>query len=305
MTCRIDPHTPADFVTRAFRPDDWIAILVKAHQTGHATQRVRPVSEVAQSGFLAWLRAANAGGSSIYVSVNAVAPRQRSRTRSALHAVRHVFLDADVDAAAVLARIRGSRHLPPPSYIIRSSRDRAHVLWRIAGCAPADAERLQKHLAQSLGTDLAATAATQLTRVPGFFNYKYRPPQLVSVTHARGERAWTLADFPPLPREATSTAPAPRPRRRRLPPSVTRRARRYLEALGPAVERQHGDAHTFRVCCRLVRGFALDDEEAYAVLAQWNRTCQPPWSERELRAKLRNARRYGHERIGGLLEASS
>ena len=32
----------------------------------------------------------------------------------------------------------------------------------------------------------------------------------------------------------------------------------------PAIAGHHGDLHTFRVCCRLARGFALDDDEALA-----------------------------------------
>ena len=50
----------------------------------------------------------------------------------------------------------------------------------------------------------------------------------------------------------------------------------------PAVIRQHGDLHTFRVCCRIVRGFALTDAEAFAVLREWNRRCDPPWPEPQL-----------------------
>jgi hypothetical protein len=49
-----------------------------------------------------------------------------------------------------------------------------------------------------------------------------------------------------------------------------------------------------------VRGFALSDEEALAVLSEWNLRCEPPWTERELRDKIARARRYGKEEIGGL-----
>ena len=82
---------------------------------------------------------------------------------------------------------------------------------------------------------------------------------------------------------------------------VRERARRYIAVIPPAVAGQHGDVATFRVCCRLVRGFALDDEGALSVLADWNSACSPPWSDEELRAKLRAARRYGREPLGGLL----
>ena len=61
--------------------------------------------------------------------------------------------------------------------------------------------------------------------------------------------------------------------------------------------------YTFRVCCRLVRGFALEDGEALAVLQDWNNRCQPPWTERELAQKVSRARRYGREPVGGLLVA--
>ena len=46
------------------------------------------------------------------------------------------------------------------------------------------------------------------------------------------------------------------------------RARHYVAAIPPAISGQHGDVHTFRVCCRVVRGFALADDEALAVSAR-------------------------------------
>lgn len=84
--------------------------------------------------------------------------------------------------------------------------------------------------------------------------------------------------------------------------AVMRHARAYLDAIPPAVEGQRGDEHTFRVCAKLARGFALSDDEALALLADWNTRCQPPWSERELVAKLDSARRNGSEPVGGRLQ---
>ncbi len=86
---------------------------------------------------------------------------------------------------------------------------------------------------------------------------------------------------------------------------VLKRARRYLEHVEPAIAGQRGDLHTFRVCCRVVRGFALTDQEALSVLTDWNSRCQPPWTDHELRVKLARARRYGKEPIGGLSGALS
>jgi hypothetical protein len=85
--------------------------------------------------------------------------------------------------------------------------------------------------------------------------------------------------------------------------SLLSRAHRYVATIPPAVSGQHGDVRTFRVCCRLVRGFALSDADALTVLTDWNARCEPPWSERELVDKLRGARQYGREPFGGFLEA--
>jgi hypothetical protein len=36
----IDLDAPLRFLRTAFRPDDWIAVLLKAHETGGRAQRV-------------------------------------------------------------------------------------------------------------------------------------------------------------------------------------------------------------------------------------------------------------------------
>ena len=79
------------------------------------------------------------------------------------------------------------------------------------------------------------------------------------------------------------------------PSDVVERARRYLAGIEPAVAGQNADLHTFRVCCRIARGFALSDEDSLAVLRNWHGRCEPPWSERELRDKLLRARKNGRE----------
>jgi len=45
----------------------------------------------------------------------------------------------------------------------------------------------------------------------------------------------------------------------------------------------------------------LEDDEALAVLTDWNARCQPPWGEADLRDKIRRARLYGREPVGGML----
>ncbi len=292
------------FLRTVFEPDEWIAVFLKSYDTGRTTQRVGPLALVADARFQAWLRAENAARANVYVSVNAVTPGKRSRRRDAVRAIRHVFLDADRDGARVLAAIDRRGDLPRPSYVLQSSPDRVHVFWRATDFTIDVVEQLQKQLARELHTDPAATPCSQTTRLPGFFNHKYTPPHLVTVEYQDSERRYAPADFPPLlmasglPRQAREVI-------RRPTRDVAGRARRYLQAVPPAIAGQRGDLHTFRVCCRLVRGFALTDADALEVLIEWNARCQPPWSERELIDKLRRAGRYGREPIAGLLEARS
>ena len=62
-----------------------------------------------------------------------------------------------------------------PSFVVESSEDCARVLWCVEGMSVERAEALQKHLAREVGTDTAATSTSQLTRLPGSFNYKHNP----------------------------------------------------------------------------------------------------------------------------------
>jgi len=84
---------------------------------------------------------------------------------------------------------------------------------------------------------------------------------------------------------------------------VIRRARAYLAKIPPAIEGQGGDTHTLSTACKVVRGFALDEEEAVGLLLEWNAGCQPPWTEREIRQKVANALKYGTEPMGHLRDA--
>lgn len=299
----IDRDAPLRFLHTAFHPDDWVAVLLKSHDTGGTAQRVGPLSLIAHPRFQAWLRAQSARRFSVYVSVNAIRPQRKARTRDAIGEIRHVFLDADRDGQQVLTAIGARRDLPAPSYVLHSSPNRLHVLWRVSGFTKESVEALQKQLARELQTDKAATSCAQTTRLPGFFNHKYRPAPAVKAEYSPGRRGFRPSDFPPLANLdrplsiAVGTDCDPR-----QPTDVLKRARRYLAAIPPAVAGNHGDAATFRACCRLVRGFALGDEEALEVLTDWNRACTPPWSEKDLRRKLTSARQYGRELVGGLLE---
>ncbi len=289
----------AHFIATCFEGDDWAALFVK--DVHGAVQRIGSTAQICRI-VQSHRFSEDTAHSGVYISVNVLAIGARSRSRSDVSKVRHVFLDVDQNAQGVLGQLDRRSDLPPPSYVVHTSPRRAHVLWRARHFDASTVERLQKQLATDLGGDLAATSVTQLTRLPGFRNHKHDEPYKVWVDYRDVEHVYTPSDFP-RPDDAEPIRPGLGPiagSARGLWRPVER-AEAYLSQVPPAVAGHHGDLHTFQTCCRIVRGFALDDDQALAVLVAWNARCQPPWTERELLQKIRSARRNGHEPIGGLL----
>lgn len=73
----------------------------------------------------------------------------------------------------------------------------------------------------------------------------------------------------------------------------------YLtEKAPPSIEGHGGDANAFVVAAR-ARDFALPAEVALELMLEhWNEQCVPPWSEAQLRDKVRHAYRYASNPIG-------
>lgn len=81
--------------------------------------------------------------------------------------------------------------------------------------------------------------------------------------------------------------------------SATVRALSYLAHEAPqAVEGAGGDSTTFTVAARL-KDFGVTEQTAYLLLSSsWNHGNSPPWSESDLKTKVRNAYSYGRNGIG-------
>lgn len=256
----IDPDAPLRFLRTAYDADDWIAVFLKSYANGQTIQRVGPRSLFLRPDVHAWLRAMNARQYNCYVAVNTITHGVRARTKRAIGQIRHVFIETDTDGAALLATLASRRDLPPPSYVIQSSPNRLHVLWRVCGFTPESVGRLQKYLARHLRTDIAATSCTQTTRLPGYGHHERQPAMLVTVHYVSSDRRRHSPDaFPQAPGTPTASAlpVLQRPSHLALVDRIER-ARRYLPQVPPAAG-QRGDVHTYRVCCRIVRGLALDD----------------------------------------------
>lgn len=96
------------------------------------------------------------------------------------------------------------------------------------------------------------------------------------------------------------------PRWRRPDAESEKRARAYARQLPPAISGAHGHDTTFRAALAIARGFALDEDSAFRILREeWNPGCIPPWSEGDLRRKVREAVRRGGVPWGYLLDQST
>jgi len=67
------------------------------------------------------------------------------------------------------------------------------------------------------------------------------------------------------------------------------RARRYVAKMRPAISEQGGHNQTYKVACKLVLVFDLSPSDAMTVLRQYNKRCEPPWTEQELQHKIDDA----------------
>lgn len=109
-----------------------------------------------------------------------------------------------------------------PSSLSRSS-DSNHGGWHFTFQSP------QKQLSCELKTDKVATSCAQTTRLPGFFNHKYRPAPMVAAQYGAARRVFAPSDFP----ATGSTAQQPVPGQARARPTnaardAIERARRSL-----------------------------------------------------------------------------
>ncbi len=93
-----------------------------------------------------------------------------------------------------------------------------------------------------------------------------------------------------------TAAPPPASAPFRSDDAVMQRAQKYLAKLPPAISGQGGHNAAFHAACVLVMGFGLDESQALSLMREWNQSCVPPWSERELVHKVQSAGKQPGER---------
>ena len=79
------------------------------------------------------------------------------------------------------------------------------------------------------------------------------------------------------------------------------RARAYIAKIPPSVSGSGGHNAAFSCAVALVKGFDLDAYNARSLFSEWNAGCEPPWSDREIEHKLKQAAKASDAR-GYLLD---
>lgn len=83
------------------------------------------------------------------------------------------------------------------------------------------------------------------------------------------------------------------------------RAALWLAKVPPAISGSGGHNTTYTAAVGLVHGFQLGYGEAMTLLSEWNLSCQPPWSDKDLAHKLREASSRNHDKPAGHLIQST
>jgi hypothetical protein len=161
-----------------------------------------------------------------------------------------------------------------------------------------------KRNAQAAGWTLDGTHdLARLLRIPGSVNIKPDcDPVLVEFLNEDGRR-YTIEELAAVvepeeePGEEGSSSSV-------LKISAVERCRRYVAKMPPAISRQRGHDACFDAARTIFVGFALSESEGRPILYEYNRRCQPPWSDKELDHKIAEAIHKSRLPPGYLLDKS-
>jgi len=190
-------EAPIDYLRCAYEREDRLAVVLIHRGTGAVKHEFRTASEIAAARYQAHLRAANANGADIYVTVNTLKPDATGRTKSDVDTVRHVYLDVDSGGKDAVEKILNSEGMPLSHSVLETSPGKHQILWQVEGFEKEQAERLVRDLAAKHNADQAVWDCARVLRLPGFRNCKYEQPHYVNdVCEDRAERVYRPEDFP-------------------------------------------------------------------------------------------------------------
>lgn len=289
------------FVASLYEPDDVIELRrVPVRDKEHSRLRVKAWCSANElTSRVEWLEEGERHERHLFIGVN---PRLREGVSGDAGVAIARCLYADLDdttpeqAKTVLAGF------PVPTLLVNSGHG-VHAYWRLVEPIEDLTEwcRLQKQLAEVLGSDRTVKNPERMTRLPGFMNAK--PPAaracILDADRGRIHELSIIRDAISTNGEADTPGTISAPKRTIPAQSdASVQAAEYLAKVPGAIEGASGDDTTYKVACVLVQDFGLSVSGALPLMLEWNKRCEPPWGTAQLRTKLENARRYAKEPRG-------
>lgn len=189
------------YIRQNWERKDRLAIVLIHGETGETQQRIKTAEEIADPKYQAHLRAANAQGNSVYISMNPLKEDATGRKKSDVSVVRHLWIDLDHGGKPALDKLLAE--MPTPHHIMQTSAaERYQVIWSVAGYTHQEAERTLRGLAAAYGGDSAPVDVSRVLRVPYFSNrkneYADQPLHFVRdiATTPATKPEYTPSDFP-------------------------------------------------------------------------------------------------------------
>jgi hypothetical protein len=174
-----DAEIPSRYIEAHYEPSDRLAVVLINRETGAIKQEFGSAEFLASPRYQAHLRAANAHGADVYLTVNALNPDAKRRTKTDVAAIRHLYLDIDDGGPAALNKLLLDRDMPKPHSVLESSPGKYQVLWQVENFSAEHAETVVRGLARQFDADAAVWDTARVLRLPGFRNYKYETPHYV------------------------------------------------------------------------------------------------------------------------------
>ena len=94
---------------------------------------------------------------------------------------------------------------------------------------------------------------------------------------------------------------APKEDDMRALPNVVEQAAKYLAKCDPAIGGQGGRKQTFSVAACMTRDFGLSVAQTFDLMSEWNKRCDPMWSDTELLREIEGASLRGTKTVGSKL----
>jgi len=197
----------------------------------------------------------------------------------------------DIDAGTKAEQIRRINRGLEPTSIVETKRG-FQCYWRAREAKKENWNSVMlERLVPYYGADANARDLARVLRAPGFLHMKNPAEPFMVREIYRSERSYTeaqmLAFYPARRKKEQKRVPIG-------PITVDEKMRaehaeKYIAHMSAAISGQEGHLQTFKVALVLVKGFALPDSIALGLLRDYNRRCQPNWSEKELEHKIRSA----------------